>query len=210
MLFGGSGTSANSFSDLQILDRQEMVWLDVTQNEANLDPRSGGNSTSVLHEYDTDESPTFRMFGCENAGMHWYSNPQHRYAGGPQQNDEGLFVGRAYSDDAPPSHRHPGRGVVNPGYSSSRADWRARDMAGQIRHAAAGVRSMHVSPNPNDEDTVPTVLIHGRGPGRRAGHTATAVNRKIYVFGGSCGTFQTKSKVLCGRRNYCLTDISFY
>jgi hypothetical protein len=44
------------------------------------------------------------------------------------------------------------------------------------------------SPNPNDEDIIPTVMVHGRGPGRRAGHTATAVNRKIYVFGGSCGS----------------------
>jgi hypothetical protein len=44
------------------------------------------------------------------------------------------------------------------------------------------------SPNPNDEDTVPTVLISGRGPGRRAGHTATAVGSQIYVFGGSCGS----------------------
>lgn len=45
------------------------------------------------------------------------------------------------------------------------------------------------SPNPNDEDTTPTVLLHGhRVPGSRAGHTATAVNRKIYVFGGSCGS----------------------
>jgi hypothetical protein len=42
--------------------------------------------------------------------------------------------------------------------------------------------------NPNDEDTIPTVILHGRGPGRRAGHTATAVNRKMYVFGGSCGS----------------------
>lgn len=46
----------------------------------------------------------------------------------------------------------------------------------------------HASPNPNDEDTVPSVLVHGDGPGRRAGHTATAVNRHIYVFGGSCGS----------------------
>jgi len=45
-----------------------------------------------------------------------------------------------------------------------------------------------VSPNPNDQDTVPTVMVHGRGPGRRAGHTATAVGRKIYIFGGSCGS----------------------
>jgi hypothetical protein len=49
------------------------------------------------------------------------------------------------------------------------------------------------SPNPNDEDTIPTIVIHGRGPGRRAGHTATAVNRKIYVFGGSCGSDYCKS-----------------
>ncbi len=45
------------------------------------------------------------------------------------------------------------------------------------------------SPNPNDEDSTPTILLHGlRVPGSRAGHTATAVNRKIYVFGGSCGS----------------------
>lgn len=42
--------------------------------------------------------------------------------------------------------------------------------------------------NPNDEDSIPTVMVHGIGPGRRAGHTATAVNRKIFVFGGSCGS----------------------
>ena len=43
------------------------------------------------------------------------------------------------------------------------------------------------SPNSKDEDTVPTVIVHGRGPGRRSGHSATAVNQKIYVFGGCCG-----------------------
>ena len=56
-------------------------------------------------------------------------------------------------------------------------------MAAQPRAGAVAA-----SPNPNDKDTVPTVMVHGRGPGRRAGHTATAVNRKIYIFGGSCGS----------------------
>ena len=42
--------------------------------------------------------------------------------------------------------------------------------------------------NPNDEETVPTVAVQGDGPGRRAGHTATAVHRRLYVFGGSCGS----------------------
>jgi len=48
--------------------------------------------------------------------------------------------------------------------------------------------SQHGNANPNDIDNFPTVLVKGEGPGRRAGHTATAVNRYIYVFGGSCGS----------------------
>ena len=42
--------------------------------------------------------------------------------------------------------------------------------------------------NPNDEESMEFITIQGRRPGRRAGHTATAVNRHIYVFGGSCGS----------------------
>lgn len=42
--------------------------------------------------------------------------------------------------------------------------------------------------NPNDEDSASTISLIGRGPGRRAGHSATAVNRFIYIFGGSCGS----------------------
>ena len=74
-------------------------------------------------------------------------------------------------------------GASRVGFTSSRADWRSREMAVRPRSGAVAA-----SPNPNDEDVIPTVMVHGRGPGRRAGHTATAVNRKIYVFGGSCGS----------------------
>lgn len=42
--------------------------------------------------------------------------------------------------------------------------------------------------NPNDEESVPTVVVQGQGPGRRAGHTATPVHRRLFVFGGSCGS----------------------
>lgn len=68
-------------------------------------------------------------------------------------------------------------------FTASRADWRSREMAIRPRGTAVSA-----SPNPNDEDTIATVLIDGRGPGRRAGHTATAAYRKIYIFGGSCGS----------------------
>jgi hypothetical protein len=45
-LFGGSGTSSKCFQDLQILDRQEMAWLDVTQHE---NPTHPGR-----HRYESD------------------------------------------------------------------------------------------------------------------------------------------------------------
>jgi N-acetylneuraminic acid mutarotase len=38
-----------------------------------------------------------------------------------------------------------------------------------------------------NKDSASSITIIGRGPGRRAGHSSTAVNRYIYVFGGSCG-----------------------
>jgi hypothetical protein len=204
MLFGGSGTSAKCFDDLQILDRHEMIWLDVTQNEAISDAKVCGNSGQ--YECDRDDS-SFRMFGSEYiyANRQQHLQPQ-QYAGGPQH-DDGLSMRRAYSDELPDamgsSRRHQQGGTVHPGYSNSRADWRSRDMSGQVRHAAASVQSMHVSPNPNDEDSVPTVLIHGRGPGRRAGHTATAVNRKIYIFGGSCGAYNYTC-LFCCRLYICI------
>jgi len=44
------------------------------------------------------------------------------------------------------------------------------------------------SANPNETEPTPTLHVTGKSPGRRAGHTATAVHdRHIYIFGGSCG-----------------------
>lgn len=176
LLFGGSGTSAKCFNDLQILDRQEMVWLDVSQSDSSENRHHHGGSASVARrDFDMDDSPTFR-FGGE------YSIPSsrsgRRSTESSPQND-GLF-----DEDT----NTLSSSQQQDGYSIRQgADWRSRDMASQIRDATASVRSMHVSPNPNDEDSVPTVVVDGQGPGRRAGHTATVVHRKVYVFGGSCG-----------------------
>jgi len=57
-------------------------------------------------------------------------------------------------------------------------DWRSQEATSQQPHSA----------NPNDEEILPSVMVTGKLPGKRAGHTATAVGRHIYVFGGSCGT----------------------
>ena len=69
-------------------------------------------------------------------------------------------------------------------------DWRAHDdhimMTNHHAHNNNDGMMNMALPNPNDEESVPTIMVQGDGPGRRAGHTATAVNRRLYIFGGSC------------------------
>ena len=51
-LFGGSGTSSKCFQDLQILDRSELAWLDVTQHEPS-------NHTGGRHRYENFETDAY-------------------------------------------------------------------------------------------------------------------------------------------------------
>jgi len=83
-------------------------------------------------------------------------------------------------DSPPPS------GQITCAGELSSSDWRAHDIDAQAVATMANATSQ--SGNPNDEDGVATIFLQGIGPGRRAGHTATAVDRQIFVFGGSCGS----------------------
>ncbi|KAF1315117.1 Kelch repeat-containing protein, partial [Globisporangium splendens] len=42
--------------------------------------------------------------------------------------------------------------------------------------------------NPNDNPHQDQIVIFGNGPGRRAGHSCSVVDRKLFVFGGSYGS----------------------
>lgn len=146
-LFGGSGTSSKCFCDLQILDRSEMVWLDVAQGTMN----PSGKNTSP-----------------RNNGLSMSSQLSENYS--------------SYTR----FHKH--------------TDWNVMEKLGMGEHemrrfanttttnSAVSSRRNTSAANPNDIESVPTVVVEGRGPGRRAGHTATTVGRHIYVFGGSCGS----------------------
>lgn len=149
-LFGGSGTSSKCYYDLQILDREQMAWLDVTPYEGN--SRSHSNNQSRHQIVGDDPS----LMGRSNPNM-----MDVDVLGGTQDGSSGSRRAGSFT-------------------SSVYGDWRSREMG--ISARSSGVA------NPNDEDTIPTVLLHGRGPGQRAGHTATAVGSKIFVFGGSCGS----------------------
>mmetsp|Transcript_25240 Transcript_25240/g.54649 ORF Transcript_25240/g.54649 Transcript_25240/m.54649 type:complete len:476 (+) Transcript_25240:162-1589(+) len=130
-LFGGSGTSSKCFNDLQILDRKEMAWLNVTQLKD-----TSGSSLATQNSLNGDSPPPSGQITC---------------AGG-----------------------------------RSSSDWRTHEIGAQAVASMANATSR--SGNPNDEDGVATIFLQGIGPGRRAGHTATAVDRQIFVFGGSCGS----------------------
>ena len=53
-------------------------------------------------------------------------------------------------------------------------------------HPSARKGAAVPSSNPNEEDRH-VITAYGQMPGKRAGHTSTAVDRRIFVFGGSCG-----------------------
>lgn len=78
-LFGGSGTSSKCFHDLQILDRQEMAWLDVTQygngasepgtNNVARQGRFEGDQNHQEHNNEADGfRPQWRFGGYDSSG----------------------------------------------------------------------------------------------------------------------------------------------
>lgn len=168
-LFGGSGTSSKCFDDLQVLDRKEMAWLDVNEEDemASLNRRSGvgvgGHSPSAYYE------DSWEMITDNNNG-HGFNN-DHNHHNHDRTSSWEMLGGQ---DGTQQQHHHDSNGIKF-------ADWRS--YAG----ANVGGAPMCSSANPNDEDMVPSVYVNGKTPERRAGHTATAVGRHIYVFGGSCG-----------------------
>lgn len=157
-----------------------MAWLDVTQYE----PTAHGASRHRGYDHVVASSPQEQHQHNGNHHEHHEFVNHNADDGYPQWSFGGYDGSSAPMDLDSDGSGGMGGTMSRPGtFTSSRADWRSRELAARPRSGTVAS-----SPNPNDEDTLPSVLVHGRGPGRRAGHTATAVNRKIYVFGGSCGS----------------------
>lgn len=74
-LFGGSGTSSKCFHDLQILDRQEMAWLDVTQYGSGTSD-TGTNNVARLGRFEGDQNH-HQEHNTDAEGFH----PQWRFGG---------------------------------------------------------------------------------------------------------------------------------
>lgn len=87
-LFGGSGTSSKCFQDLQILDRQEMSWLDVTQHETTTHPGR--------HRYESDHEHQQRS--NNNQDHHDdYQQPRWNFGGYVSRNTALLTMSKIYN-----------------------------------------------------------------------------------------------------------------
>ena len=150
-------------------------------------------STHNHHQHHSDQYQNYASANRQDNGYHPFDNyEQYHYSNNhiPRKNGEYIGTGmpqnrQRLGDINIGSNDNVNNNTSRAGsFTSSRADWTSRELASLPR----SIDSFVASPNPNDEDTAPTVMLRGIPPGSRAGHTATAVHRKIYVFGGSCGS----------------------
>ena len=129
-LFGGSGTAAKCFQDLQILDRHEMAWLDVMPDTD--DQNSGvSGSGSISHD---------------NSNVGQNLDNRFQFGGRKMYGTGGLL----YSDDTVPRN-HQANAELGVSH-----EWRTnRDSTTRQRlNSSSNVSVPYASPNPNDEDTV--------------------------------------------------------
>lgn len=165
-LFGGSGASSKCFFDLQILDRAQMTWLDIAQDN-NINPNNNTNNCSRTIGYSPTSNPNRNSVTTSSSTIKFQNHTNWKDMD-EMSNSNSIYNSTNNGDNSQQAAR----------YSNNQSDSSAK-MRSKTAAAAA---------NPNDIETGPTIMIEGRGPGRRAGHTATAVGRYIYVFGGSCGS----------------------
>ena len=178
-LFGGSGSSSKCFKDLQILDRKRMIWLDVSTHE---DGQIGDNNFNekFVSNFHTDEG--------EGEGE---SEGEGEAEGEAEAESEGESEAEKETETETSAETEA---EIETDIDIENLEISERKNSGMEEWAASVGATQHNSPhhsnyggNPNSYDDVPTVQTVGKGPGRRAGHTATAVDREIFVFGGSCG-----------------------
>jgi len=186
VIFGGwNGTTR--LNDVAILDVTTHTWTQPWVGGVLPQPRAGmtlvavqdywilwgGSGTSSkcfgdLHLLDRHEMVWLHVGWAKSCG-HVEHNDQHRDAYFSMDQAAAASASAEYYDDP----------VVSAQVLLEHGGGHAQPMMDRQQQSA----------NPNDEDSLPAVLLYGDGPSERAGHTATAVsNRFVYIFGGACGT----------------------
>lgn len=181
-----SSTASKCFADLQVLDRVEMAWLDVNEggDNATIARMSSSNNGGGSGARRPPPSPSF---GASSS----YYDGSWEMIGDTGNGSNNLMDSAASAWDMlggqdgaiETTMKTRGRGRYNLDNNGGGDGIRFADYRSYRSPGGTG-GPICSSANPNDEDTVLSVYVSGKPPGRRAGHTSTAVGRHIYIFGG--------------------------
>ncbi|KAG6949436.1 hypothetical protein JG688_00014626, partial [Phytophthora aleatoria] len=164
-IFGGSGPSAKCYDDLHVYDPSRHQWVEtvavVTAENPDEEKRRQSYRSS---RSGTRSQPRWDIYEDEDQqDGSWSGNDAEEF-------DEDLDSDEEFED----AHSDREAMMVAQGLANDSCD----------------------SANPNEmcefsDVEIPKreepLLVVGRGPGRRAGHTCTVVDRMLVIFGGSCG-----------------------
>ncbi|KAE9024265.1 hypothetical protein PR001_g12721 [Phytophthora rubi] len=166
-VFGGSGPSAKCYDDLHVYDPRRHQWVETVAVVAakNSDDRQQKWRQSYRSSRSRARSqPRWDIYEDDDQqDGSWSGNDAEEF-------DEDLDSDEEFED----------------AHSDREAMMMAQDLASGSCDSA----------NPNEmceftDVEIPKreepLLVVGRGPGRRAGHTCTVVDRMLVIFGGSCG-----------------------
>ncbi|KAL3664097.1 hypothetical protein V7S43_010982 [Phytophthora oleae] len=166
-VFGGSGPSAKCYDDLHVYEPSRHRWVE---------------TVAVVTAENPDEQRQKWRQSLRSSRTRTRSQPRWDIYEDDDQQD-GSWSGNVtdeFDDDLDSDEEF--EGVQSDGEAMMVAQGLANDSC--------------ESANPNEmcefsDVEIPKreepMLVVGRGPGRRAGHTCTVVDRMLVVFGGSCG-----------------------
>uniref|UniRef100_A0AAV1TGQ5 BTB domain-containing protein n=1 Tax=Peronospora matthiolae TaxID=2874970 RepID=A0AAV1TGQ5_9STRA len=162
-VFGGSGPSAKCYDDLHVYDPRRHEWIETVAVGATADKKE-------------EEKRKWR-WSCRSSRSRTRSQPRWDI----YEDDDQQVANLAGNDD-----------------QNSGDEWGGSCSDGETMVVAHGwADDACDSANPNEMCELTDVetpkrgdplVVVGRGPGRRAGHTCTVVDRMLVIFGGSCGT----------------------
>ena len=176
-IFGGWNGNTR-LNDVHVLDTDRMIWSRLEPRGVPPPPRAGMTLTRIrdrLYLFG-GSGPAAKCFDdlqiLDLKEMCW-TEITSRSKG---QNGNGGLSGST--------------GGGNGGGGGSAAGNGASSTASSLSNARAGRRggSGGNQANPNDEHVTDSVSIWGEGPGPRAGHSATMLDRRLVIFGGSHGS----------------------
>ncbi|KAL4161110.1 hypothetical protein PRNP1_001666 [Phytophthora ramorum] len=159
-VFGGSGPSAKCYDDLHVYDPSRHQWVETVAVAAD-EQRHKWRQSESRSRSRTRSQPRWDIYEDDDQqDGSWSRNDEF---------DEDLDSDEEFEDAL--SDREAM--LVAQGLANDACEANPNEMC----------EFSDVEPPKRQEP----LLVVGRGPGRRAGHTCTVVGRLLVIFGGSCG-----------------------